>query len=242
MDYKPLIISLFFAFLLVIGGTAVVKKPSILSNYNSYTEEERSSSAFLRYLKDIRKAMCVLAVVLVVGALLDLGFSSKVCFFFSSIAGIPAMAFYLFYSQSKVSERMKRKSRIYAGFLLVVLLVFPVILLSIAFLPVVWGTSVRLEDDTLHISGVYGEHIPCREMRSVSLEDSLPTIAFRSNGLAVGNVRKGNFRTIDGRNVKLFLSSDEAPYLRVQTIRGEDIYINMATTDELHKLYFQLSE
>ena len=152
------------------------------------------------------------------------------------------MAFYLFYSQSKVSERMKRKSRIYAGFLLVVLLVFPVILLSIAFLPVVWGTSVRLEDDTLHISGVYGEHIPCREMRSVSLEDSLPTIAFRSNGLAVGNVRKGNFRTIDGRNVKLFLSSDEAPYLRVQTIRGEDIYINMATTDELHKLYFQLSE
>lgn len=242
MDYKPLIISLFFAFLLVIGSTAVVKNPSILSNYNSYTDEERSSSAFLRYLKDIRRAMCVLAVVLVGGALLDFGFGSKVYFLLSSIAGIPTMAFYLFYSQSKVSERLKRKSRIYIGFLLFVLLVFPLVLVGIAFVPVMWGTSVRLEDDTLHISGVYGEHIPCCEMRSVSLEDSLPTIAFRSNGLAVGNVRRGYFRTTDGRTVKLFLSSDGAPYLHVQTFEGENIYINAAAPDELRELYSRLAE
>ena len=237
MDYKYLVISLFFAFLLVIGGTAVVKNPSILSNYNSYTDEERSSPAFLRYLKDIRRAMCVLAVVLVGGALLDFGIGSKVCFLLSSIVGIPVMAFYLFYSQSKVSERMKRKSRIYAGF-------FSVFLLGAVLFPAwgLWNTSISLGNDTLHISGMYGGNIPRSEIRCVSLDKALPAIVFRSNGFALGSMRRGYFRTTDGRTVKLFLSSDEAPYLHVQTLEGEDIYINAAAPDELRELYSRLAE
>lgn len=122
-----------------------------------------------------------------------------------------------------------------------VVLLLPMILLG-AFIAGMWQTSVHYENGTLHITGVYGKRIPRSEIRSVSLEDTLPSIAFRSNGFAAVNVRKGAFRTTDGRTVKLFLSSNEAPYLHVQTLEGEDIYINAATPDELHELYSRLAE
>lgn len=116
--FMPLIVAL----LLVICGTGVVKNPSILSNYSSFTDEEKSSPAFMRYLRDIRKAMCVTAAFLAVEALLDFWLVSYAFSEVLVLIGIFSMAFYLLYRQSKVSERMKRKSRMYAGFLLVVLL------------------------------------------------------------------------------------------------------------------------
>lgn len=237
MDNMFFAMSLFTALLLVVGGTSVVKNPSSLSNYGSFTDAEKASPAFLRYLKDIRKAMCITAAVLVGGALLDLGAGSRTCSLLSVAIVLPLMCFYLFYCQSKVSVRMRRKSRIHAGFL-------SVFLLGVVVFPTVWGLwdiSVRYENDTLHISGMYGVDIPRSEIRHVSLEYALPPIAFRSNGFALAGMRRGNFRTADGRDIKLFLSSDEAPYLYVQTLGGKDIYINAATPDELRELYFRLS-
>lgn len=122
MDDKLWFIPLAVALLLVICGTGVVKNPSILSNYSSFTDEEKSSSAFRRYLRDIRKAMCVTAVFLTVGTLLDLWLVSYAFSELPMLAGIFSMAFYLLHRQSKVSGRMKRQSRVFAGFLLVLLL------------------------------------------------------------------------------------------------------------------------
>lgn len=229
MDHSGLIIVLCVAVVLVICGTAVVRQPQLLSNYHVFTEEEKSFSAFRAYLKSVRNATIGIAVLLVGGELLAGWLDSRLCSFLSFV-GIFLLLFYLFYMQGRVSPRMKRKSRIYGGFLLVVFL-------GVVALPLFRGTTVCYEQDTLCISGLYGEEIPRSEIRQVSLERTLPEITWRSNGFAAGSVKKGHFRTADGRNVKLFLESDKAPFLHIRTTDGKDIYLNSSDGEEMRTLY-----
>lgn len=88
MDDKLWLMPLVVALLLTVCGTGVVKKPSMLSDYSSFTDEEKHSPAFMRYLRDIRKAMCITAAVLTVGVLLDLWFGSKIYCELSMVVGI----------------------------------------------------------------------------------------------------------------------------------------------------------
>lgn len=232
MDHSGLIIVLCVAVVLVICGIAVVRQPQLLSNYHMFTEEEKSSSAFRAYLKSVRNATIGIAVLLVGGELLAGWLDSRLCSFLSFV-GIFLLLFYLFYMLGRVSLRMKRKSRIYGGFLLVVFL-------GVVALPLLRGTTVSYEQDTLCISGLYGEEIPRSEIRHVSLERTLPEITWRSNGFAAGSVRKGHFRTADGRNVKLFLESNEAPFLHIQTTDDKDIYLNSSDAEEMRTLYREI--
>lgn len=48
MDDKLWFMPLIVALLLVICGTGIVKNPSMLSNYSSLTDEEKSSPTFRR--------------------------------------------------------------------------------------------------------------------------------------------------------------------------------------------------
>jgi heme/copper-type cytochrome/quinol oxidase subunit 4 len=232
MNYLSLIIMLLVAAILVIAGTAIVKQPQLLSNYHSFTEEEKASPAFHRYLKSVRNIMIAIAIALVGGEWLSKWFDSN---FYSilSILGVCILLLYLLYVQGKISSRMKRKSRIYGIFVFV-------LIAGLIILPLCRGTSVSYTNETLRISGMYGTEIPSSEIRRVSLEQTLPEITWRTNGLSVGDVKKGYFRTGDDRKVKLFLASDKAPFLHVQTIWNEDIYINSSRPEEIRKLYLQM--
>lgn len=232
MDHSGLIIVLCVAVVLVICGTAVVRQPQLLSNYHMFTEEEKSSLAFRIYLRSVRNVTIGIAVLLVGGEILAGWLDLRLCSFLSFV-GIFLLLFYLFYMQGRVSLRMKRKSRIYGWLLLVVFL-------GVVAFPLCRGTSVSYTNETLRISGMYGTEIPCSEIRRVSLEQTLPEITWRTNGLSVGDVKKGYFRTGDDRKVKLFLASDKAPFLHVQTIWNEDIYINSSRPEEIRKLYLQM--
>ncbi len=101
MDDKLWFMPLIVALLLVICGTGIVKNPSMLSNYSSLTDEEKSSPAFRRYLRDIWKVMCVMAAFLILGILFNLWLGLNV---FSGLAYSSfLMACDLLHRQSEVS-------------------------------------------------------------------------------------------------------------------------------------------
>lgn len=232
MNYLSLIIMLPVVVILVIAGIAIVKQPQLLSNYHSFTEEEKASPAFHRYLKSVRNIMITIAIVLVGGEWFSWWLNSNV-YRILSIVLVCILLLYLLYVQGKISSRMKRKSRIYGIFVFV-------LITGLVVFPLCRGTSVGYENETLRISGMYGTEIPSSEIRRVSLEQTLPEITWRTNGLSVGDVKKGYFRTADDRKVKLFLASDKAPFLHVQTIWNEDIYINSSHPEEIRELYLQM--
>ena len=225
-------ITLFTAIILIVSGTIVVKRPSLLSNYKSFTEEEKVSPAFKTYLKRVRNIMIGAAVIIVAGQFLNMLTDSGIFFIISILLMCIGLAPALFYCQAKVSKRMHRKSLIYAGSFLIISLV----ILGGLLIPSLYGGNVSYENDTLRISGIYGAKLKKDEIKSITKVDAIPQVNLRTNGFGLGYIRKGFFRTVDGKTVHFILTSNNLPALHINTINGENIYVNTLNSKEMDKV------
>lgn len=225
-------ITLFTAIILIVSGTIVVKRPSLLSNYKSFTEEEKVSPEFKTYLKRVRNIMIGAAVIIVAGQFLNMLTDSGIFFIISILLMCIGLAPALFYCQAKVSKRMHRKSLIYAGSFLIISLV----ILGGLLIPSLYGGNVSYENDTLHISGIYGAELKKDEIKSITKVNAIPQVNLRTNGFGLGYIRKGLFRTVDGKTVHFILASNNLPALHISTINGENIYVNTLDSKEMDKV------
>lgn len=225
-------ITLFTAIILIVSGTIVVKRPNLLSNYKSFTEEEKASPAFKTYLKRVRNIMIGAAVIIVAGQFLSMQTDSGIFFIISILLMCIGLAPALFYCQAKVSKRMHRKSLIYAGSFLIISLV----ILGGLLIPSLYGGNVSYENDTLRISGIYGAKLKKDEIKSITKVDAIPQVNLRTNGFGLGYIRKGFFRTVDGKTVHFILTSNNLPALHINTINGENIYVNTLDSKEMDKV------
>lgn len=225
-------ITLFTAIILIVSGTIVVKRPSLLSNYKSFTEEEKVSPAFKTYLKRVRNIMIGAAVIIVAGQFLNMLTDSGIFFIISILLMCIGLAPALFYCQAKVSKRMHRKSLIYAGSFLIISLV----ILGGLLIPFLYGGNVSYENDTLRISGIYGAELKKDEIKSITKVNAIPQVNLRTNGFGLGYIRKGFFRTVDGKTVHFILASNNLPALHINTINGENIYVNTLDSKEMDEV------
>lgn len=102
--------------------------------------------------------------------------------------------------------------------------------------------EITLAGGKLSIGGIYGLDKPVQDIRNISLTYTLPAISYRSNGLAVGPVRKGHFRQKDGKTCTLFLVSDKGPYIRITPTEDETIYLNLETPQATRDKYEELNK
>lgn len=78
--------------------------------------------------------------------------------------------------------------------------------------------QVVVNNSGLHVrSGFYSVSIPFEEIREVIVADSLPRITRRTNGYAVGGVRRGHFRLDSLGDATLFLTLGHPPYVVVRS-------------------------
>ena len=98
-----------------------------------------------------------------------------------------------------------------------------------------------IQDGILRISGDYGEEIKLSDIVSITKEEKIPEIQFRSNGSALGNVKKGYFQLKDIGQTKLFIESKEPPFIFLNVNSGLRI-LNTSEWAETEKLYERLLE
>jgi len=103
-----------------------------------------------------------------------------------------------------------------------------------------FGTSVKVNDDMLRITGLHSQKIQFSEMASVELKDELPTITARTGGFSLGGKRLGNFTTTEYGKVKLFLFNNIGPFIYVEKDDGEMIILNTNESSQTQSLYNQL--
>jgi hypothetical protein len=89
------------------------------------------------------------------------------------------------------------------------------------------NNDMLIKEDSLEITGMYGERIDRDKILNVELVDKLPVIIMKSDGFAAGDFRKGYFRTKDRKTVKLIMNKKENPLLLLRTTKGE-IYFSSA--------------
>ena len=97
----------------------------------------------------------------------------------------------------------------------------------IAALPIT-GTdnNTTIRNDTLFIEGSYAKEIPIASITQVDGNATVPDIEMRTNGTSLGENNVGHFQTKEGKNVLLYLHSDDTNVTHIKTKNNEDIYIN----------------
>ncbi len=102
-------------------------------------------------------------------------------------------------------------------------------------------SGYEFETGKFSITGAYGVSINYTDIESVRLDDKLPPIALKTNGLGLGPIAKGYFQTEKGESVRLFLRSNRAPFLYI-TIKSKHapIIINCREPGQTTSLYNEL--
>jgi hypothetical protein len=92
---------------------------------------------------------------------------------------------------------------------------------------------------SIHGSG-YIARIPTSDIISVHLDDQLPSIRWRTNGLGFRGRLRGHFKLSDGRAAQLFVTRAHPPFITVET-RTTPVILNFDDPDRTRALYEQLA-
>lgn len=101
------------------------------------------------------------------------------------------------------------------------------------------STKVSFLDDGLQIHGMYGETYSWESIDEIKLLETLPNIETRTNGSALGDHLKGNFRTTEFGSVKLFVNEKEKPFIYLKSNEKIAIF-NLAEAEETEAAYEEI--
>ena len=209
----------------------------LLAGYNTMPEEEREKTDIKSYIPFFRKFHLWLGLsFLALGVPLAL-INKNAGSIFLAVYPVAAYAFFLWKSRKFYKE-------VYSGWKSIGVFVSLGVLFVVGIL-LFFGLredSLIIKKDALELEGFYGETLPVSDIKSIELTEELPEVTFRANGFALGNVRKGYFRTRDAGQVKLLLNSREEPYIMVKKESGEAIYYSSKESSENIKLYKEIKE
>ncbi len=73
---------------------------------------------------------------------------------------------------------------------------------------------LKIEDEGIRITGIYGLHMEFKDITSVEVADVIPRIKMRTNGYSFGGTNKGYFTVEEWGRIRLFTHVRyKGPYL-----------------------------
>ncbi|WP_245987188.1 DUF3784 domain-containing protein [Maribacter vaceletii] len=191
----------------------------LLSGYNTMSKEERKKVDLKSFIPFFRKFHIVLGV-----SFLILGYGLNVIN--KNVAGIflgvyPILAYiYFAITTSIFTGGLKTKSNKIGIFTLAGAFIFVIGLLTYGFKE----NKILFDSQKVEFKGTYGEILQTDQIKSIEIENELPNISLKTNGFAIGEIRKGYFKTKNGEVVKLILNSEQKPYILFTKLDGTKIY------------------
>lgn len=242
MDWIALSVVLLTAILLIGAGYLIRfrKAYGLIAGYNTMSADKKRNVDTEKLGILMGNTCFVMGGMILAGGLL--------LFFRQGAAGMVVLALlvptllYLIISAQKydgnnrqASGKMKTGSRIMVG---VIVSVFLLIIGFVAFALYQGAKPAAMvyENQSLTISGLYGQSVPAADIKNITLLETLPVIQRRTNGSAVGNQLRGHFQLQDVGQAVLYLDQSKPPFIFFETPAGK-IYLNMATPDQTRQLF-----
>ena len=190
----------------------------MLSGYNTMSAEEREKFDLKSFIPFYRNFHIFLSVSFVaIGVALNY-LNTNAAGIFLAVYPIVAYIYFIWKSNQFQKGKSKSSSKM-AIIVLGATLVFVIGLLGMGFKE----DTLTISDKSLEISGSYGEEINFDEIESISLIDQLPNITMRTNGFSLGEIKKGYYKSNEGK-VKLVLNSNKKPYLKITKKEGYPVF------------------
>lgn len=99
--------------------------------------------------------------------------------------------------------------------------------------------DISINSQNIDISGIYGDKVPLEDIKNITLENSIPKILKKTNGIDIGNRLKGNFKLKELDKGKLFIQSKTGKFIYIFT-KNSYIIINYSDTEKTESLYKDL--
>ena len=101
-------------------------------------------------------------------------------------------------------------------------------------------TRVNVSAQSVTFSGRYGLTIPVSEIVRAELVTALPRGLARTNGLAIGDIRKGYFALEGMGRCRLFLHTGHGPYLVLAYSNGQQLIYGAKKKETTERIYHQI--
>ena len=208
-------------FFLAIGFIVTERNAKyLLSGYNTLSEEDRKRFDIKSFLPYFRKFHIFLGTsFLIIGLVLLYAFGEPAA---GSFLGVyPIVAYLYFVRKNSVYTKGIKVKRTWLVISVVsIVLIMVVALLTYGFK----GSQLILTNEGIEFTGMYGERISRNEIKSIELVAQFPEVRLKTNGFALGEIKKGYFKTSTGEIVKLLLNVQQNPYILLIKTNGEKIY------------------
>lgn len=211
----------------------------ILSGYNTMNEEDRKKVDIKAYIPYFRNFHIFLGIsFLVLGIGLTYFFSENAGGIFLAVYPIIAYIYFIITS-SKYSKGLSNKWDKIGLIILAGALLLIVVELRSDFKE----NKITFDSESISFEGSYGEILNKSNVKTIELVSQLPEITIRTNGFALGTIKKGFFKTKNGEIVKLILNSENTPVLLLTKTNGNKIYYsakgktNKLIMDEMKKKF-----
>jgi hypothetical protein len=222
MGNTNLIIGLF-----LIGIGFLVKAfPDLIAGYNTMPKEQKENVDIKGLSSFMRNCFIAMGLTIIVGSYffnwIGLSTISNSIVLISVLSGVTIL---LIKSRKFNKNESNKKSK--APFVILgIAIIFIISLLFYGSRP----SKVLINNEAIHITGMYGVELPINDIREVKLITQLPAIITRSNGFSFGTIKKGYFKLEEYEKCRLFLQSDSKPYLIIIEKNGGKTILNH--TDE----------
>ena len=90
-------------------------------------------------------------------------------------------------------------------------------------------------------NGLYSNTVPLRRMTSLSLDEAIPRVRGRTNGVAAGETLRGSFRVETWGSARLYVNVNHPPFVVIHTDDGV-LAVNFADRQQTRELYAQLRQ
>ncbi|PID95247.1 MAG: hypothetical protein CSA94_02050 [Bacteroidetes bacterium] len=235
LTYITIAISVIF---IIIGFLVTEENADLIAGYNAMSDEEKQKFNLKGYIAFHRKFFLFLGISTLIGTL-------GAIYFFDEIVGTLFLIAYPIlascYFTIKTSKFENGKNRALKR-------IFILSILAIILGIFVWNFMNNLTEDKLickakeiEITGSYGEIVPKSEIKSIELVQKYPKLILKTNGFAVGNVKKGYFKTEKGEIVKLIVNSKWTPIILITLKNDKKIYYS-AENDSNKELASEIKE
>ena len=232
-----LVIAMIGLLLVVIGwGLQFKQWYFLISGYNTMPKEEQEKVKVTSLALGLAIMSYILGLLLIILSLLlyfnktNYSWMITILIVVVSIGGAIYAQRFLSYRQS-----VKKKSK-YSAVIVIVTIIAVGAISYLALQP----TKFTLSEDSLTISGTYGDEIPWNEISSITMLENLPEISIRTNGSSAGSKLKGNFKLKSGEQVRLFIDQDVNQLISFEW--NDQLYmINEPTSAETEDLYMEMN-
>lgn len=105
-----------------------------------------------------------------------------------------------------------------------------------------YPTSIRINNDQIEFSGMYGTKIKVNEIEKLELLNKLPQIVLRTNGFSMGNVNKGYFNVDSLGRCRLLVNTLNSPLVAITQKNNLKLIFNLPDSIKTIEIYRKIEQ